>query len=546
MATEKGSSSARGAVLVAAGIFLSRIFGLIRERVFAHYLGNSIPAAAFKAGLRIPNLLQNLFGEGVLSASFIPAYAKLLGQGKKDEAERLAGAVLALLSLAVAVLVVPGVLYAEHIVDLVAPGFEGEGRRLAAEVVAILFPATGLLVISAWCLGVLNSHRRFFLSYAAPVIWSSAIIVALIWGRGEPLPALARYAAWGTLAGSALQVLVQLPSVLRLLGRLQPNLHFTPELRTVLTSFGPVVLGRGVVQVSAYVDTAYASLIAERALSALTYAQTLYLLPVSLFGMSVSAAELPEMAQVQGAAAEVAEKLRGRIEAGLSRITFFVVPSAVALIAFGDLLGGVLFQTGRFTAGDARYLWYILGGAGLGLLSSTTGRLYASAFYAQHDTRTPLRIALVRVAISASMGWAVALWLPGRLGLPPYLGAAGITLVSSLAATVEAFLLRARLEAQIGRARLPAGRMLRLFFAAGVGAGVGVAIKLLLSSTLGADPAANAEWGGGWVAAPALHPLFAAAACVGPFGVVYLILTVVFRVPLAQSLWKRVSARIVR
>lgn len=542
----KEGSSAKGAVLVAAGIFLSRIFGLVRERVFAHYLGNSVAAAAFKAGLRIPNLLQNLFGEGVLSASFIPAYARLLGQGNKEEAQRLAGAVLSLLSLAVAVVVVPGVLYAEQLVDWVAPGFEGEGRRLAAQVVAILFPATGLLVISAWCLGVLNSHRRFFLSYAAPVIWSSAIIAALVYGRDRDLDTLAHYAAWGTLAGSLLQVVVQLPAVLSLLGRLVPNLVFTAELKQVLGNFGPVVLGRGVVQLSAFIDTALGSLIAERALSALTYAQTLYLLPVSLFGMSVSAAELPEMAQVQGAADEVAAKLRARIEAGLSRISFFVVPSAVAMIAFGDLLGGALFQTGRFSAADARYLWYILAGAGLGLLASTTGRLYASAFYAQQDTRTPLRIALVRVALTASLGYAASLWLPERLGLPKHLGAVGLTGVSSLAAAVELWYLRSRLERRFGRARLPKGRLLRLYGAAVAGAALGLAVKWALGQVWGVDPAAGAEWGGAFLPPPILHPIFTTVLVVGPFGLFYLFMTWWQEVPLARSWWSRISARIIR
>lgn len=546
MSEGKEGSSAKGAVLVAAGIFLSRIFGLVRERVFAHYLGNSVAAAAFKAGLRIPNLLQNLFGEGVLSASFIPAYAKLLGQGKKEDAQRLAGAVLSLLSLAVALLVVPGVIYAEQLVDGVAPGFEGEGRRLAAQVVAILFPATGLLVISAWCLGVLNSHRRFFLSYAAPVIWSSAIIAALVYGRDQDLDTLARYAAWGTLAGSLLQVLVQLPAVLTLLGRLRPNLRSTPELKQVLGNFGPVVLGRGVVQLSAFIDTAFGSLIAERALSALTYAQTLYLLPVSLFGMSVSAAELPEMAQVQGAAEEVAAKLRARIEAGLSRISFFVVPSAVAMIAFGDLLGGALFQTGRFSAADARYLWYILAGAGLGLLASTTGRLYASAFYAQQDTRTPLRIALVRVALTATLGYAASLWLPGVLGLPAHLGAVGLTGVSSLAAAVELWYLRNRLERRFGRARLPKGRILRLYGAAFAGAALGLSLKWALTQVLGVDVATREEWGGAILPPPALHPILTTLWVVGPYGLAYLALTWWLQVPLARSLWSRVSARIIR
>src|SRR5882762_10747627 len=160
----------RGAALaVAAGILLSRISGLVRERVFAHYLGNSDAAGAFKAAFRIPNLLQNLFGEGVLSASFIPVYARLLASNDKEEARKTAGAVAALLMLSTSLLVLFGVLATPWLIYLIAAGFHGEKRELTILLVRILFPGAGLLVASAWCLGVLNSHRKFFLSCTAPV-----------------------------------------------------------------------------------------------------------------------------------------------------------------------------------------------------------------------------------------------------------------------------------------------------------------------------------------------------------------------------------------
>ncbi|HYX91915.1 MAG TPA: lipid II flippase MurJ, partial [Myxococcaceae bacterium] len=165
-------------MLVASGILASRLFGLVRERVFAHYFGSSVAAAAFKAALRIPNFLQNLFGEGVLSASFIPVYSQLLGEGDSAEARRVAGSVFGILSLATSLLVALGVWLTPVFIDLIAPGFAGEGRALAIVLVRILFPMTGLLVLSAWCLGVLNSHGHFFLSYAAPVIWNGAMIAA--------------------------------------------------------------------------------------------------------------------------------------------------------------------------------------------------------------------------------------------------------------------------------------------------------------------------------------------------------------------------------
>ena len=166
------TSTSRSAALVAAGILLSRIAGLIRQRVFAYYFGNSAAADAFTAAFRIPNFLQNLFGEGVLSASFIPVYSRLLAQGDRREADRVAGVVGSLLALATSLLVLLGVVLTPVLITLIAPGFTGETRLLTIRLVRILFPGAGLLVLSAWCLGILNSHHKFFLSYTAPVFWN--------------------------------------------------------------------------------------------------------------------------------------------------------------------------------------------------------------------------------------------------------------------------------------------------------------------------------------------------------------------------------------
>ena len=171
------------AALVATGILLSRIAGLIRDRIFAHYFGNSDAADAFKAAFRIPNLLQNLFGEGVLSASFIPVYAALLAKGERDEADRMAAAIFSLLSLLISILVLIGVLATPLLIDVIAPGFKGAKHELTVSLVRILFPGAGFLALSAWCLGVLNSHRRFFISYTAPVAWNLVMIVSLGWIR---------------------------------------------------------------------------------------------------------------------------------------------------------------------------------------------------------------------------------------------------------------------------------------------------------------------------------------------------------------------------
>jgi len=517
--------SGRFAALVAAGILLSRLAGLVRERAFAHYFGSSGVADALKAAFRIPNLLQNLFGEGVLSASFIPVYARLLARGEEEAARRVAGAVGALLALAMALLVLCGVLAAPWLVDLVAPGFDGDRRVLTVSLVRILFPGVALLVLSAWCLGVLNSHHRFFLSYAAPVAWNVVIIVALIVAAtgGRDVESLARIVALAAVAGAAAQLGLQLPQALRLARPLGFGTRGGGDaLRRVLRSFGPAFIGRGVVQISAYVDQLLASLLPLGAVATLGYAQTLSLLPVSLFGMSISAAELPAMARATGASADVAVLLRKRLGTALRRVAFFVVPSAVAFVALGDTLGAAIYQTGRFTAADADVVWAILAGSAPGLLASTLGRLYASTFYALQDTRTPLRFAWVRLVTSVALGALFAFPLPRLVGLEPQFAVAGLALGSGLAGFLELWLLRRALDARVGRARVGAREGLRLGAAAALAAG--------------------AAWAVRWLA-PGLGPLPAAALQVPAFGGVYLGATLALGVGEAGVLWRRLRAR---
>jgi putative peptidoglycan lipid II flippase len=455
----------RHALLVGAGIALSRVVGLVRQRVISHYFGIELANGAWTAAFRIPNFLQNLFGEGVLSASFIPVYSRLLAQKDERAAGRVAGAVGAMLALAVSAIVLVGVLATPWFIDAIAPGFEGEARELTIRLTRILFPGAGLLVLSAWCLGILNSHRKFFLSYAAPVVWSAAMIATLlVFGGRMETNSLVIALAWGSVAGSALMLLAQLPAALRRLPRL--SVGASEPAREVLRNFGPVFVSRGVVQISAFVDVMLATMLGPSAVAGLGSAQTIYILPVSLFGMSVSAAELPEMASALGDHGVLVR----RLNAGLRQIAFLVVPSAVGFLALGDAITAALFQTGRFTGQDTRYVWGILAGAAVGLIAQTLGRLYSSTFYALGDTRTPLRFAVVRVALGAGLAYLCAM----RFGLGP----AGLTVGSGVAGWIEFTLLRRNLNRRIGSTGVPLGLSARLWSAAMVAAGAGWAVKV--------------------------------------------------------------------
>lgn len=514
-------STGKSAFMVGAGILISRIIGVIRQRVFSHYLGLGDAAGAFTAAFRIPNFLQNVFGEGALSASFIPVYANLLARGDKKEASRVADAVITLLALATSVIVLIGVLTTRYFVGLFAYSFDDATRELTIRLVQILFPGAGLLVMSAWCLGILNSHRRFFLSYTAPVVWNVAIIATLVWfgGRADEFH-LAEVAAWGSVAGSGLQFAVQMPTVLKLIKRLRPVFDLaSPNVRKVLNNFFPVFVSRGVVQISAFIDAMLAGLISPQAVAGLNVAQSLYTLPVSLFGMSISAASLPAMSSAVGTTDEIASQLRDRLDSGLSRIAFFIVPSAMAMLALGDVMTGALYQSGKFTHDDSLYVWGIIAGSTIGLLASTLGRMYASTYYALHDTRTPLRFASIRVALTIGLGYLCAIPLPPLIGLDPKWGAAGLTASAGVAGWIEFALLRNSLNKRIGKTGLPLGFVAKLWLAAAVGAGVGWAIKLGIGSH---------------------HPIIIAALVLIPYGLIYFAITAALKVPELNSVLGRV------
>ena len=515
-------STGRSAFMVGAGILISRVVGLARQRVFAHYFGTSAAGDAFSAAFRIPNFLQNIFGEGALSASFIPVYAKLLAQDDEKEATHVANAVLGLLALAVSLIVLTGVMTTPYLISAIAPGFHGETRELTIRLVRILFPGAGLLVLSAWCLGVLNSHHRFFISYTAPVAWNLAMIASLvIFGRRVGQFPLAEYVAWGSVIGSALQFGVQWPTVMKLIRRIRPVLDVASvQVRTVIRNFFPVFMSRGVVQISAFVDAVLASFLPVGSVVALTYAQSLYTLPVSLFGMSVSAAELPAMSRAIGSTEEVADVLRGRLDEGLRRIAFFIVPSSMAFLALGDVIAAVLYQTGQFKHDAAIFVWGILAGSTVGLLASTLGRLYSSTYYALHDTRTPLRYAIVRVTLTTLLGYLFALPLPRLLGIDPKWGVAGLTASAGIAGWIEFALLRRSLNRRIGRTGLSAHYVIKLWIAALLAADIGWTFKLLLGE---------------------IHPIPLAALVLGGYGVAYFAVAYFLELSESRAVFNKMS-----
>jgi len=512
-----------GASTVALGILSSRLIGFIRERVYAHYLGVGPHMDVLRVAFRAPNVIQNLLGEGTLSAAFIPIYSRMVEEGRREEAGRFAGAVFGLLLAAAASVSLLGVVLARPIVAVLAAGFVRETGpvdrfELAVAAARIIFPMTGFLALAAWALGVLNSHRKFFMPYFAPILWNAAIIGALVWAGGADGPAPTTLAAldrllfaacWGGLLGGLLQFLVQLPAVTRVLRgfRLSFSTRVT-GVKEALATFVPVVAGRGIVQLSGYLDLFLASWLMVGAPSVLTYAQAPYMLPVSLFGLSVAAAELPELARLRGTGTE---QLLARVRRSLRQMGFLNVPTAVGYLAFGYLIIGLLLRTGSFRETDNWLVYLVLCGYTVGLVATTSSRLLQNTFYALGEARTPARIAAVRVAISTALAVPL-MFLLDRFavtdlvraeGEPLRMGAVGLSLGSGIAAWAELLLLRRALSRSAPGPAVPwreLGRMTALAAAAAV-------------------PAAAVWW-----FLPPLHIALQALAVVGVYGAGYLLL----------------------
>ena len=567
--TPEPRKSAAGTV--AGGIFASRILGFVREIAVGFFFGVGPHADVFRVAFRGPNVLQNLLGEGTISAAFIPVYCRLMDEEDEKDAGRFAGAIFGLLLAVVSVIVVVGILLAPYFVALLSPGFVGDaggdvpplvawatgqlqalavwlgewfpalldgdqGATTATQVdryaltvqgVRIILPMTGILVLSAWALGVLNSHRRFFLPYIAPVLWNVAIIgalfIAAVFVMPEAVPLndiseadlstldrLLTAAFIGALVGGALQFLVQLPLVFKLMKGFR--LSFSTHVRGVresIRAFGPVVAGRGAYQLSTWIDLVLASLITAGALGALGFAQTLYVLPVSLFGMSVAASELPELSSISKA--ESAAFVR-RLRLSLRQIMFLTVPTFVGYLVLGLPLVRGLFERGNFGYNDSWLIYLVLGGYTLGLLATTASRLLQNAFYALGDTKTPARFAVIRVAVSAIVALPLMFFLD-RFSVariagtspqenPLFIGAVGLAVAASVGAWVELWKLRGVLRKRIGF-ELPWSILFKM---------LGVALIAVIPGALV------------WWLVPAMHPVLNALLTIGTFGLTYLAL----------------------
>jgi putative peptidoglycan lipid II flippase len=239
--------------------------------------------------------------------------------------------------------------------------------------------------------------------------------------------------------------------------------------------------------------------------------------------MSVSAAELPAMSSAKGTREEIAQYLQRRLNSGLRQIAFFIIPSVIGFLFLGDVIVAAIFQSGQFNAESTHYVWMVLIGSTVGLLASTQGRLYSSTFYSLKDTKTPLKFACVRVALTTILGYLFALPLPRMLGIASTWGTVGLTASAGLAGWIEFLLLKSSLNKKIGKTALGTQFQLQLWLVGLIGAGFAYLTKIYI--------------------VPDWHPILKAAAVLGVYGGIYIGGALVLKVPETHSLLNRILKR---
>jgi putative peptidoglycan lipid II flippase len=439
-------------------VALSRVSGLVREMVMSRLFGSTMPFDAFRIGFQIPNLTRDLFAEGALSSAFVPAFTEALQKRGKEDAARLANLVATALILVVGLICALGAIYSERLVDLAAPGFrQTPGKtELAGQLTRIMFPFLLLVALAAQAMGILNALKQF----AVPALSSTcfnigSVILGLlvgVWlGPGLGISAIEGM-AWGVLAGGALQLGFQVPSLVRAGFRFRPILDFSdPGLRRILVMMGPAILGNAATQINVLVNSNLASELvdplrgANGSVSWLNYAFRFMQLPLGLFGVAIASATLPAVSR--SAAAENWDEFRRTLSRSLGLVFLLTIPSSAGLMLVGQAMIGAVYQGGKFDAYDTQQTALALSCFAAGLSGYSALKVLSPAFYALRDSRTPMLVSLGSVIVNYALARTMVDVLHlGHAGLA--ISTSGIALFSS----VTLFLLmRRRMNGLYGR-----------------------------------------------------------------------------------------------
>jgi putative peptidoglycan lipid II flippase len=451
----KDHSFIRSAGTVSAAVAVSRITGMAREMVMARLFGAGEIYDAFLLGMRIPNLARNLFAEGALSAAFIPIFAQYLKTRGKDEARELSNLTATALMIVVGAVCAAGMLFAPQLVRLMAPGFAQVPAKfeLAVLLARIMFPFLVLIALAAQAMGLLNASDRYGIPATASIFFNVGAVgiglaLARIW-RADAIVCM----SVGVLAGGALQLLWQLPSVWREGFGYRPRIDLRdPGLRRIGALMLPACLGSAALQINTIVSTNFASRLTDAAghvlngpVSWLGYAYRFLQLPLGVFGVAIASATLPRIAR-SAAVREVAE-FRSTLADSIGTTLLFTIPSSIGMAILGESMIALIYQGGRFQASDTRQTAAALAAYSVGLAGYSLTKVLAPAFYALDDARTPMLVSVGSIAVNLGFSFAFVDWLG--------MGHAGLALSISLVALIGSAALFELLRRRIGGLETP-------------------------------------------------------------------------------------------
>ena len=466
----KQKSVARSAGIVSIAVMFSRVFGLVREMIFARYFGAGFLYDAYVVAFRIPNVLRDLFAEGALSAAFVKVFTDVQIKQGEQAAWRLASLVLNALAVVMSVICIVGMIFSRQFIDLVADGFSPEKAALATTLTQIMFPFILLVALAAVAMGVLNTKGVFGVPASASTVFN---IVSICFGLGlaywlsgggwlnsgdkNALPdAASQWAiigmAIGTLIGGGAQFAMQVPALFNVGFRFTPALSFADEgVKRVIALMTPAILGTSAVQVNVLINTYFVSGI-DGAQGWLSYAFRLMQFPIGLFGVAVGTAAIPVLSRL--ASEGKIKEFRDTVSSSMNLVFLMTLPSACGLIVLGEPIVRLIYERGKFDATATSMTAVALAGYSIGLTGYAAIKILSPAFYALNDAKTPMIIAIVSIGVNLIGSYFLREWLShyGVTSETPHgYGHVGVALATSLVALVNFFALAIIMRGRIKR-----------------------------------------------------------------------------------------------
>jgi len=427
-----------------AALVFGNLIGLLSKILIAQTFGTEMEADAFYAANRVPELLFNLVAGGALASAFIPTLTGLLAKNQRPEAWRLTSGVANLLVLAVSTGAALTAIFAPQVVRyLLASGFSDNPAQeaLTIDLVRIMLPSAVIFAVSGLVMGVLNAHQKFFIPALAPGMYPLGLITGIL-VFSKPLGIFSL--AWGVLIGACLHLAIQIPALIRLRGTYTPTLGLNlPAVREVARLMGPRLIGVAVVQLNFWINIQLASFLPEGSITGINYGFALMLMPQAAIAQAIAIASLPTFS-AQAALGRL-DEMRLSLAATLRGVLLLSLPASLGLILLGRPIVSLLLERGVFDTRSTELVAWALMWYAVGLVGHSVVEVVSRAFYALHNTRTPVVVGVIAMTLNVLLSLLLIV-LFGQLGWAPH---GGLALANSLATGLEMVLLLTLMRRQL-------------------------------------------------------------------------------------------------